>query len=421
MAMVMAATGLVAQMVSAADVALRFSWWGGGERHEATIKAIRAFEAKNPGVSIKGEYGGFTGYAEKLAVQLTGGTEPDVMQVNWAWVTQFSRDGNGFYDMNQSRQIRLDDFIDETWRSGIVNGKLNALPVSHTAKVFIWNKSTWDKASVPLPKTWDDLLTAGRLFEQRLGKDYYPLDGHLGNSVLLAQLYMQQKTGKPWLHPTKPQVAYTREETLEWVRFYKKLVAEHVIMPFPLRLSLGGGSPDISTEQLADWVNGKISGIYQWDSTLKTRLSTPPKSAKFDIGEFLLLPAAKNFGQASRPALMFAISKNTKNPAMAAKFVNWMLNSPEAAEILGGVRGISMSKPFRDVQFKSGKFTPLEIKAAKQIEGFKSEPASPLTEHTRLVSWLDEVFGKVIYGKITDQEAAKMLVDDTNVMLRRIK
>ena len=31
---------------------LRFSWWGGGARHDATLKAIAAFEAKNPGVKI---------------------------------------------------------------------------------------------------------------------------------------------------------------------------------------------------------------------------------------------------------------------------------------------------------------------------------------------------------------------------------
>ena len=35
---------------------LRFSWWGGSGRHEATLKALRLFEEKNPGVKIKAEY-----------------------------------------------------------------------------------------------------------------------------------------------------------------------------------------------------------------------------------------------------------------------------------------------------------------------------------------------------------------------------
>ena len=56
--------------VHAQDATLRFSWWGGGERHETTLKAIAAFEAKNPGVKIKGEYMGFNGYLERLTAQI---------------------------------------------------------------------------------------------------------------------------------------------------------------------------------------------------------------------------------------------------------------------------------------------------------------------------------------------------------------
>lgn len=418
---VMLSLGLLAQGANAANTTLRFSWWGGGERHEATLKAIKAFEAKNPGVTIKGEYGGFDGYADKLSVQLSGKTEPDIMQVDWAWVTQFSKDGNGFYDMRTPGIVKLDDFVGESWKTGLVNGKLNGLPASYTARVFLWNKTVWDKAGLPLPKTWDDLFAAGKVFEQKLGKDYYPLDGHLNDTLMLAQAYMQQKTGKPWLYPIQPKVAYTQAEALEWVQFYKRLVAEHVVMPLPLRLSSGGGNPETPTEQMPDWVSGKISGIYQWDSTLKTRLTTPPKTTEFDIGDFLTQPNAKNSGYVGRPAQMIVVSKNSKNPEMAVKFVNWMLNSPEAAEILGTVRGVSMSKPYREVLFKANKFTPLEVKAMKQIERAKIDVPSPLAEYSRTQAWVREVFEKAVYGKITDQEAAKMLVDDTNVMLRRIK
>ena len=81
---------------------LRFSWWGGGERHEAMLKAARLFEAKNPGVKIKAEYSGFQGYQERLSTQIAGRNEPDVMQVNWAWLSAFSKNGEGFYDLRKA-------------------------------------------------------------------------------------------------------------------------------------------------------------------------------------------------------------------------------------------------------------------------------------------------------------------------------
>ena len=94
-----------------APEALRFAWWGGAGRHEATLKAARLFEQRNPGVKIKAEYMGFNGYLERLTAQIAGRSEPDVMQINWAWLAMFSKRGNGFTDLNAYRPLlALDQF-----------------------------------------------------------------------------------------------------------------------------------------------------------------------------------------------------------------------------------------------------------------------------------------------------------------------
>ena len=414
------ALGLLGHSALAAEATLRFSWWGGGERHEATLAAIKAFEAKNPGVSIKGEYGGFQGYVDKLAVQIAGGVEPDIIQSDWAWITQFSKDGNGFYDLKKSKQIQLDAFLGESWKNGMVNGKLNGVPTSYTARIFLWNKTMWDKAGLPLPRTWDELFAAGKVFEQKLGKDFYPLDSQLYDAAMVAHAYMLQKTGKPWIYPNQPKVAYSQEEALEWVRTYKRMVDQHVISTLQYRVSAAGGNMETPVEQLPDWVSGKFAGSYVWDSVLKTRISTA-KNMDFEVGSFPTLPGAKNSGYFGRPAQMILVSKNSKNPEMAAQFVNWMVNSAEAAQILGTVRGVSMSRDFRDVQIKAGKFTPLETAAMNQIAQAKIDVPSPLAEAPRIRTWIAEVFEKYAMGKVSDVEAAKLLVDDTNAQLRRLK
>ena len=414
------AVGLIAQGAAAADINLRFSWWGASARHEATNLAIKAFEAQNPGVTIKGEYMGYDGYVDKLSTQFMGNTEPDIMQIDWAWITQFSKDGTGFYDLQQSKALNRDAFVNQAWKTGMVNGKLNAVPTSYTARVFLMNKSTWDKAGLPLPKTWDELFAAGKIFEQKLGKDYYPMDGQLNDTLLLAQSYMWQKTGKPWIYPNQPKVAYTLAEAEEWVRLYKKMIADHVVPPQQYRVSAGGGHPETPTEQMADWVSGKFAGDFTWDSTFKPRLSTPPATTVFDVADYLTMPNAKNSGVIGRPSMMLAVSKNSKNTEMAVKFVNWMVNSPEAAKILGTVRGVPMSTPFREQTLKDNKFTPIEMKAMKQIESLKIDTPSPVAEFSRMQSWVREVFEKAVLGKITEKEAATMLVDETNALLRRV-
>lgn len=79
---------------------LRMSWWGGDSRHNATLAAIDEYEKANPGVTIDSEYGAWSGWQDKIATQLAGNSEADIMQINWNWIYQFSSDGTGFYDIN---------------------------------------------------------------------------------------------------------------------------------------------------------------------------------------------------------------------------------------------------------------------------------------------------------------------------------
>jgi oligogalacturonide transport system substrate-binding protein len=404
------------------DTVLRFAWWGGGARHEATLKAIAEFQKQNPGVRIKGEYMGFAGYLERLTTQIAGGSEPDVMQINWAWLAMFSKRGNGFTDLNKhAALLDLGQLSAEDLGMGVVGGKLNALPVSYTARVFLWNQAAFDRAGLPLPKTWDDLFNAGRVFKQKLGDKAYPLDGELYDMILLSQAYVQQKYGTPYVDPKQPRVAMSPVAALEWVQFYKKLIAEHVATPLPLRASLGGAEKP--TEQQQDWVVGNWAGNYTWDSAIQLRQATLNREQKLALGDFLTLPGAVNSGMFGRPTLMFAVSRNSRHPEVAARFVNFMLTNPQAGQILGRTRGV----PAATSQFKAILKTlpPLELQAHEQIKAQKAagriDLPAPLFEHARLHRFMREVFETVAYGKTTDQEAATRLIDEGNALLKRIK
>ena len=110
---------------------LRFSWWGGDDRHEATLAAIKLWEQKHPDITITPEYGGWDGWTEKVSSQISGGTAPDVMQINYDWLVSLSPDGGGFYDLGLlTDRLDLSAFDDEVLSFGRMNGKLNAVTVS---------------------------------------------------------------------------------------------------------------------------------------------------------------------------------------------------------------------------------------------------------------------------------------------------
>ena len=61
------------------DVTIKFCWWGGDSRHEATEKAVDAFMAKYPDIKVECEYGAWTGWEEKQSLAIQGGNAADVM------------------------------------------------------------------------------------------------------------------------------------------------------------------------------------------------------------------------------------------------------------------------------------------------------------------------------------------------------
>jgi oligogalacturonide transport system substrate-binding protein len=403
---------------------LRFSWWGGGGRHEATLKAIAAFQQQNPGLRIKAEYMGFNGYLERLTTQIAGGSEPDVMQINWAWLAMFSKRGNGFTDLNRhAALLGLDQFNAEDVNSGVVGGKLNALPVSYTARVMLWNQAAFQRVGLALPRTWDDIFAAGPVFQQRAGDKAYALDGELYDMMLLAQAYVQQKHGTPFVDPATPRVAMNPAAALDWVQTYQRLTANHVATPLPLRASLGGA--DKPTEQQPDWVVGQWAGNHTWDSSIALRQSTLNAQQQLALGDFPTLPDARNSGMFGRPTLMFAVGRNSKQPEVAARLVNFLLTDPGAALILGRTRGVPAVQRQFKVLLDAKKLPPLELQAHEQIRVQRAAgriplPA-PLFEHARLHRFMREVFETVAYKKTTDLEAATRLIEEGNALLQRIK
>ena len=410
--------------VHAQDATLRFSWWGGGERHETTLKAIAAFEAKNPGVKIKGEYMGFNGYQERLSTQIAGGSEADIVQLNWAWLSSYSKTGTGFLDLGAHKNLlALDQFAPADLKMGTLGGKLNALPAAYTARVFVWNQAAIERAGLKLPTTWDELFAAGKAFQAKNGDKAYLLDGEPYDVLLLSHAYVQQKHGKPYVDPNEPKVAMSQEAVLEWVQMYKKLVDSKVATPLPYRASLGGAEKP--TEQQQDWTNGNWAGNYTWDSVVRLRESTLDKNQKLAIGPFLTLPGAKHSGMFGRPSLMFAVSKRTKHPEVAVKFLNFLLTDPEAAKILGLSRGVPSASGALHTLLKDNRIGALEQAAYQQIKQQKEaggiDLPSPLFENQRFSKFMREVFETVAYGKVTEQEAARRLYEEGNTLLKRIK
>jgi oligogalacturonide transport system substrate-binding protein len=409
-----------ASLSAHAATEIRFSWWGGGDRHEATLAAIKAFEAANPDVVVKPEYMGWDGYLERLTTQIGSQSEPDLMQIDWAWLAMFSKDGNGYYNIYDLQdKVDFTKEYDKQWLdTGTVAGKLNAIPISFTASVMAYRRDMWEKAGVAYPKTWDEMFAAGKAFEKNIGPDNYPIDLTIEEITYQSHAYIFQKTGRQYLNPEKPEVALTREEIMDWLGWYKKMIENHVLVTPAERIAIAGNFL-VGTPEMHEFISGQWAGSASWDASLVNLMNTV-NPADYEIGPYPTVENAKSSGRVGRPAMLFAVSRNGEKQEAAARLAAFLLTTEEASKILGATRGIPLSKTGYAVAQREGLITPINQSALDQIRATQCYTPSPYFEHARTKNLLREIFEAVGYGTMTIEEGASRLIEEGNQIVQRL-
>jgi oligogalacturonide transport system substrate-binding protein len=395
---------------------LRMSWWGSDDRHIATQEALKLCGGKF-GHTISPEFTGWTGQQEKVATQLAGRTEADIIQINWPWLPIFTRNGDGFANLRDYADvIDLSQWTDADLESGSVKGKLNGVPVSTTGRVFMFNKTTFDKAGVPIPTTWDELIAATPTIKEKLGKDYYPFESAGQDARLVVILRSTQKTGKDLIDPQTNKVSWSKDDLVDALKFYQTLVDNGVIESWK-QVAAGGNAPLHENQK---WAKGQIAGTYQWDSTYG-KISGPLEAGQVLVPvKLLTVPGAATEGVYRKPSMLFAISKNSKDPKASAQIINCLLNDPEAVTILGATRGIPSSKAALKVLTDAGKIKPVQVEANKIVMDASSAGVSPLNEHPRVTDVFDSTLESYAYGQISAEDAATEIIDGINDALTGI-
>lgn len=405
---------------SADQVELRFAWWGGKARNQATLKALDAFEAKYPNIKVKAEYTGWDGFYSRLTTQINSNTEADVIQTNWNWLTLLSKTGDGFYDLNKlSQPIGLDQFSPAALASTTVNGKVNAIPVSANVMLFYYNAATWQKAGVPLPKCWDDLLKAGPIFKEKLGDNYYPLILTEQDSLLLLNSWVYQGNQKPMVDEKTRKLGWNHDDLVQAFTFYRQLVAAHTVPDARTMASYGKGV----AYEMKPWLNGEWGGIYNWNVMYTAESQNLSNPADLVMGDYPMREGAKDAGQFNKTALMFSISKNTRHPQEAALLINFLMNEKDGVVPVGLERGVPLSKAGAQILRDAGLLKeddPVLTGLTQSASLPNHAKALPYLEDPQFTALFLAALQSIDYGKATVDQAATRFEEQANRILRRI-
>lgn len=404
-------TAAAADTASGEPVELKFSWWGGDERHAATEEAIKAFEAKYPNITVTAEYGAWTGWEEKQSLNILGGNAADVMQINWNWIESYSKGGTSFANLEDySDVLDLTQFTPESLDLCKADNKLMAVPISLTGRLFYWNKTAFEEVGCDIPTDLDSLYAAGEAFKAK-DPDMYPIALGEYDRMILMVYYLESKYGKNWVEGG--MVNYTEDEVKDGLDFITELETKHVT---PTIMTISGDMAD-SLDKNAKWIDGKYAGIFEWDSSaskFKSALegSVNKPGQEFVVGDFVNMGDYN--GGFTKISMAYAVAGNSEHPKEAAMLINYLLNEEEGVTIVSTERGIPCSAEGLKILEENNLGDPLTIEANTKVMNYSKYSLDSMFEHNDLKANPDgvyyKVFGKLSAGDIDSSQAASELI-----------
>ena len=408
---------LVMTSVAALADSITFSWWGGDARHEATQAAVAAFTAKT-GIEVETTYAAWSGWEDKMSQAFAANAAQDMNQVNWNWLySMVNTDGSSkFADINNYADIiDLSQFNENALAQCTVDGKLLAVPVSMTGRIFYWNATTFAAAGLETPKSYADLLNAGAVFQEKLGDDYYPLVLGTYDKMILMVYYLESVYGKDWV--VDGTLNYTKDEIVAGIQFIQDLEDKHVIPTSETLIGDGADSLDKNTK----WMEGKYAGILEWDSSATKFRAALNEGQEMVVGDYF-----EDFGDYhggfTKVSLAFAITDTATDAAKtnAAQLIQYLLNDEEGAALMNSQRGVPLSTIGFKVTEETGTMDEMVAEANTKVMAWCTNALDPQFEAAALKNSdgvYADVFDGLSYGDYSVEEAADTLISGINSVL----
>lgn len=364
------------------QVELRIMWWGDQKRADKTNEALRKFEEKYPNIKVVGEFAPNSGYFDKLNTQLASGTAPDVFFLGGN-VTDYA-DKGVLLDLQPyvGKELDLTDMDQTMVEYGTLGGKLVHISAGANARGMVINTELFKQAGMDIPAdgwSWEDYARISKEISGKLGKGYY---GTYNFTVEGMDIYMKQR-GKQVYDMEKDALGFEQQDAEDWFNFWNDMSKNGGMVTPSLQVS---NPPGDTSKSLV--VTGKVAM-----SLIPSNQFAAHQNLIQDTLTMVQVPRGpKGTGVVFESSQGLSGYAKTEHPKEVATLMNYWINDPDAAQILGSDRGVPVTSKMRDLLMKDA--TPLEQTVydftSRVSEATKKEPFAisynppSFTEFTKL-------------------------------------
>ncbi|WP_433162788.1 ABC transporter substrate-binding protein [Kribbella sp. CA-247076] len=396
------------------EVTLRFTWWGGDTRTKLTQQAIDAYQKDHPNVKIKGEFGEWSGYWDKLATTVAANDAPDIIQMDEKYLREYA-DRGALLDLKKAEGLDTGKFEEDTLKAGEFDGGLYGLNAGINSFAIVANPAVFKAAGVAMPDdttwTWDDYTRiAAELSTKLAGKGWGT--GAPGTNEAALNLWARQHGESLWTQDGKLGVSAEQVTA-----FYQQVLKLRDAKAIP---SAEFVSQDMNAalDQSA-MATGKLAMSWMWSNQLNAMSKAAGKELKL-----LRVPSVEGKAEANgsyyKGSMFWSISSRSKHQKEAAEFVNYLANSTAAGNILLAERGVPPNTEIRSAV--TPKLQPADAASAKFIQDIGKElgdpsPAPPVGGG-QVEKIIQRYTTEVLFGRQTPDKAAQGFIDEVNGELK---
>lgn len=399
---------------------LRIMWWGSQTRHERTIEVIDMYAEQN-NVEVTHEFAGWNDYWTKLTTMAAGRNLPDVIQLGYPHLGEWQ--GRGLLtpldQFVEDGVLDLSDIPDASLDGGRVDGELYGMSLGINSWGYIIDLEMFEEAGIPVPEddwTWEEFENTVLRLHEELG--VWGFGPEIINDNIWRAVYLSR--GMTPFAPDGSGLGYTDDEPLvEYLEMALRLQEAGAIP----HISVAASDYDYGTNPENDPMIEGDAAMTFFASNQLNALWTAAGGAEERNLQVLPIPRSGDLpANWLRPSQLFAVTRDSNNPALAADFINFFVNDIEANEVLNAERGVPAPS---DVRESLSEFVGKPGQVTFDFLGRVAENSIPIPppppqgwSDVRSNVFFPVVRDGVLFGEYTPEEAARLFREEADSTLQ---
>ncbi|TDE94219.1 extracellular solute-binding protein [Occultella glacieicola] len=397
------------------DVTIRFAWWGNEDRAAITNEAVDVFEAANPGITVETEYVDFNAYFDRLATTVAAGDAPDVITMGGAYPREYG-DRGALLDLGEVSEFLDTSTLDAgALSNGFFSDTQYGVPTGANTYGVVINPAIFEAAGVDLPDqdswTWEDFADLAAEISANTPDGTYGAADPTSAEVL--DLYLNHRSGHG-LYLEDGSLNATPDLVADWFTYGSGLMESGATPPATITSEL---TTQTSPEQSL-LGQGLAAMSFGWSNNLGAFRDASGQ-------ELILMRVPGDTGENGsamwqQASQLYTINAQTAHPEAAARLVDFLVNSTEAADLIGTDRGVPSNETIRAHLSEQGlePTTQVEFDFLSQVSEFiDGDFVIGPTGSTESAGILTRLNQEVLFGQTTPEDAGAAFVTEVTAAI----